>query len=188
MGKESECNEEWEGTERRVWIKARCRGTCDTHVIQCGLSKSHRAILPLSTYMFLLCMCTLTLTVLWCTTQAHVHVCWFHFLIPHPWLTSKMPNLHSLSPRHRLHSMLLNNKKSRNEWISFQWRSFFFLLMDFYRVEGRGNSWHPVIILTQICQQRSNLVLFSFSKTNLDFRGRYALLSAGSSLHTAFQC
>lgn len=41
-----------------------------------------------------------------------------------------------------------------------------------------GDSWYPVIILTQMRQQRSSLVLLSFSKTNLDSRGRLALLSA----------
>lgn len=72
---------------------------------------------------------------------------------------------------------------------------FFFLLMDFHMWSGgeeEGEAWHPVIILTQICQQRSNLELFSFSKTNLDFRGRYALLSAAYSsslhLHTLSRC
>lgn len=74
--------------------------------------------------------CTLTHS-LWCTTQANT--CWFPLLIPYPWLTSSLPNLHSLSPRCRLHYKTI---KSQNVW-----RMLFVFLMGFHRLHMKVGVW-----------------------------------------------
>ncbi len=78
---------EWGSAERRVWIKARCRGMCDMNVIQCGLSKSHRAgaWLNLPTYMFLL------------YTHAHIHSHTLCFDVPPRHTYMQISSLNPLS-------------------------------------------------------------------------------------------